>query len=146
MSTSNGDATVVQTKTTKKNFTLLPILSKDKLVAPNYKDWMQNLKMTLSYKVNDYVLKKPFLEINESTATLEDLATIKKHYDDATMVAFIIVATTLPELQKSDKEYLPYEMRLDLVERFQFFFQERYEVVKVFMACKLKEQKIRSFC
>ena len=51
-----------------------------------------------------------------------------------------MAATMIPELKIFYDDYWPYEMNLDLVEKFHMRArQEKYEVVKALMACKLKE-------
>ena len=103
-------------------------------------DWMRNLKMTLRYEGKEYVLEKPLVEIDHSTATPEEIASYNKHSDDATKDACIMVANMAPELAKFYEEYWPYEMALDLAGKFhKKARQERYDVVKALMACKLKE-------
>ena len=99
MSTSTGDATATQTSTNNNStFTLLSILSKDKLASPNYIDWMRNLKMGIWCESKEYVVHKPLLKINELIATPEELATYKKPYDDTTKVACIMLTNMVPEL------------------------------------------------
>lgn len=65
---------------------------------------------------------------------------LNKHSDVATKVACVMVATMEPELQNFYEDYRPYEMCLDLAEKFhKKAREERYEVVKSLMTCKLKE-------
>ena len=51
-----------------------------------------------------------------------------------------MVSIMIPKLQKFYDDYWPYEMGLDLAQKFhKTACQEKYEVVKALMACKLKE-------
>ncbi|KAI3522611.1 hypothetical protein L1887_00533 [Cichorium endivia] len=51
-----------------------------------------------------------------------------------------MVATIVSELQRFYEDYWPYEMNKDLMEKFRKQArQEKYEVVRALMACKLKE-------
>ena len=53
-----------------------------------------------------------------------------------------MVSIMIPKLQKFYEDYWPYEINLDLVEKFpKRARQEKYEVVKALMACKLKERE-----
>ena len=56
-------------------------------------DWMWNLKMTLRYKGNEYVLENPLVDINYSTATPAEIFSYNIHSDDAIKVTCIMVAT-----------------------------------------------------
>ncbi|KAI3790891.1 hypothetical protein L2E82_04298 [Cichorium intybus] len=119
---------------------ILSICSKVTLDGTSYNDWMRNIKMSLRFEDKEYVLEKELVEVDQETATPEECASFKKHYDDATKVACIMVATMVPELQRFYKDYWPYEMNKDLMEKFhKRARQEKYEVVKALMTCKMKE-------
>ena len=82
-----------------------------------------------------YVLEKQLTEIDDSTITPEEIISYRKHYDDTTKVACIMVATMAPRLQRFYEDYWPYKTSLDLVENFHMSAcQENYEVVKSLMA------------
>ncbi|KAL7600497.1 hypothetical protein Lser_V15G27033 [Lactuca serriola] len=122
------------------NFSLLNICSKVVMDGSNYNDWMCNIKMVLRFEDKEYVLEKELKELDESKATPEEYAAYKKHYDDATKVACIMVATMSPELQRYYEDYWPFEMNKDLMEKYhKRARQEKFEVVKSLMACKMKE-------
>ena len=54
-----------------------------------------------------------------------------------------MVATMVIEFQRSYQGHWLYEMNLDLVEKFhKTAFQEKYEVFRALMACKLKEGEL----
>ena len=85
----NGDAPAAQSSTQKSNFTLLSILSKENLIGPNYTEWMRNMKMTLQHEKRKYVLKKPLVEMDESTSTPKEIVALNKHHEVAIKVACI---------------------------------------------------------
>ena len=113
-----GDDSASQTPTHKLNFSLLSIVSNVTLDATKYNDWTRNINMSLRFQGKEYVLEKQLIEIDEFTATPEEIISDKKHYNDAKMVACIMVATMVPELQWFYEDYCPYEMKLDIVEKF----------------------------
>ena len=89
------------------------------------------------------MLKKELLDIDETLATVAELAEYRKHYNDTKKVTCIMVATMTPELWRFYEDYWPYEMNKDLVEKYhQRARQEKYEVVKALMAWKLKEGEL----
>ena len=75
------------------------------LDGTNYNEWMRNIKMALRFEENEYVLEKPLDEIHEEKATPEELVAYKKHYNDATKVTCIMVATMTPGLQRHYEDY-----------------------------------------
>ena len=79
---------------------------------------MHNIKMNLHFEVKEYVLEKPLDETDEEKATLEEMVAYKKHYNDATKVACIMVDMTTQELKRHYKDYWPYEMNKDLMEKY----------------------------
>lgn len=136
--TGNDEYTVTQNSMQSSIFNLLSTLSKEKLTGPNYMHWMRNLKENLWYENKEYVLEKPLVEIDQSIATPGEIVSFNKHSDDPTNVACIMVATMMPKLHKFYEDYWPYEMWLDLAEKFhKMARQEHYEVVMFFMVCKL---------
>ena len=137
MSTSRNTST---SSSSSHNFSLLNICSKVVMDGSNYNDWIRNIKMALRFEDKEYVLEKELKELDESKATPEEYAAYKKHYDDATKVACIMVATMSPELQRYYEDYWPFEMNKDLMEKYhKRARQEKFEVVKSLMACKMKE-------
>lgn len=77
-------------------------------------DWIRNLKMTIRYKNKEYVLDNVTIEIDELITTHEELALHKQHVDDAMKVACIMIATMVPDLQKSYEDYWSYEINQTL--------------------------------
>ena len=123
------------------NFSLLNICAKVVMDGSNYNDWMRNIKMALRFEDKEYVLEKELKELDESKATPEEYAAYKKHYDDATKVACIMVATMSPELQRYYEDYWTFEMNKELMEKHHNRArQEKFEVVKSLMAFKMKDE------
>ncbi|XP_042758233.1 uncharacterized protein LOC122198117 [Lactuca sativa] len=82
----------------KNNFSLLNICSRVIFVATNYNVWMQNIKMALRFEEKEYVLEKELLKIDETKDIAAKIVDYRKHYNDATKVACIMVTTMTPEL------------------------------------------------
>lgn len=101
----NGNLATTQASSSNSNFSLLSILSKEKSTGPNYMEWIRNLKMTIRYEGKEYVLKKPIVELDHSTATPNETVSYNKHSYDVTKVACIMVATMAPELAKFYEDY-----------------------------------------
>lgn len=98
--------------------------------------------MALRFENKEYVLDKELIEVDPDTPTPEEYASYKKHYDDATKVACIMVATMTPELQIFYEDYWPYEMHKDLAEKFRKrACVEKCEVVRALMTCRLKDEE-----
>lgn len=72
------------------NFSLLSVLSREKLTRPNYLDWMCSLRITLRYEGKEYVLDEDLLELNDESND-EDVASYSKHYDKSTKVDFLVL-------------------------------------------------------
>ncbi|KAI3505753.1 hypothetical protein L1887_27969 [Cichorium endivia] len=119
---------------------ILSLCSKLTLDGTNYNDWMRNIKMALRFENKEYVLDKELIEVGPDTTTPEEYASYKKHYDDATKVACIMVATMVPELQRFYEDYWTFEMHKDLAEKFRKRARvEKCEVVRALMTSKLKD-------
>ena len=84
----------------------------------NFNDWIRNIHMDILYEDKEYVLDKELKEIDESTATPEQIVEYKAHEMDTTKVSCIMIATMTAELQKSHEDFWPYEMHQDLMERY----------------------------
>ena len=121
------------------NFSLLSICSKVALDGTIYNDWVHNIKMSLWFENKEYVFEKELIEIDEEKATPKELASYKKHYNDATKVVCITVTNMTHELQRLYEDYWLYE----LMEKFcKWAHQEKYKVVKALMEYKMKEGEI----
>ena len=96
--------------------------------------------MVTRYEDKEYVLDRELKEIDESTATPEEIAAFQAHERDATKVACIMTATMTAELQKSYEDYYPFEMHMDLMERYhQSALQERYEIISSMITTQMKD-------
>lgn len=134
------DASGSSSTPSNHNFSLLNICAKVILDGSNYNDWMRNIKMDLCFEDKEYVLEKPLDDIDEESATTEQIVAYKKHYNDATKVSCIMVATMTPELQRHYEDYWPYEMNKDLMEKYhKRARQEKYEVVKSLITSNMKD-------
>ena len=74
--------------------------------------------MVTRYEDKEYVLNKELKELDETTATPEEIAKFRTHERDATKVACIMMATMTAELQKSYEDYYPFEMHQDSMDRY----------------------------
>ena len=100
MSGINNDLPPTPAPTGNSGFTLLPILAKEKLLGPNYLDWMRALRLTLRYEDREYVLDEQIIEIDRNTASPEEITAYNKHCTDSTKASCIMVSTMSSELQK----------------------------------------------
>lgn len=55
----------------------------------------------LQYENKEYVLDTPIPKIDIETNTLEEITSNAKNVDNATKVAYIMITTMAPDLQKS---------------------------------------------
>ena len=96
--------------------------------------------MVTRYKDKEYVLDKEQKEIDESTATPQEIAVFRTHESDATNFACIMMATMTAELQKSYEDYYPFEMHQDMMERYhQSARQEWYEIISSMITTRMKD-------
>lgn len=95
--------------------------------------------MLTHYEDKEYVLEKELKEIDESTATPEEIADFRAHEKDATKVACIMLSTMKDELQKSYEDFYPFEMHIELIDRYhQISRQERYEIISSMKTTRMK--------
>ena len=95
-----SDASAPLSSTNHSSFSLLSIVSKVTFDGTNYYDWMRNINMDFRFEGKVYVLEVKLVEIDEATATPEQLSSYKKHYDGATKVTCIMVSIMIPELTR----------------------------------------------
>ena len=140
MSGINNDLPPTPAPTGNSGFTLLPILAKEKLMGPNYLDWMRALRLTLRYEDKEYVLDEQIIEIDRNTASPEEITAYNKHCTDSTKASCIMVSTMSSELQKMFDESWAYEINEKLREMFaKGQRQERLEVLKALKKCQHKD-------
>lgn len=98
--------------------------------------------MTLCYENKEFVLDNPIPKVDMETTNPKEIVANKQHVGDVTKVACVMIATMVPNQQKYDENYCLFEMNLALAEIFhKKSRQERFEVMKSLMACKIKEGK-----
>ncbi|KAL7585481.1 hypothetical protein Lser_V15G45906 [Lactuca serriola] len=131
MSTSNN---------TSDSFSLMKLCGRMIFNGSNFNDWIRKIRMVTRYEDKEYVLDKELKEINEETATPEEITEYRAHKKDATMMSCIMLATMTTELQKSDDDYYPFEMHQDFMERYhQSTRQKRYEIIASMITTKMKD-------
>ncbi|KAL7611006.1 hypothetical protein Lser_V15G13097 [Lactuca serriola] len=122
------------------SFSLMNLSGRVIFDGSNFMDWIQNIRMVTRYEEKEYVLDKELKEIDESTATLQEIADFRAHERDATKVACIMMATMTVELQKSYEDYYPFEMHQELMERYyQNARQEWYKIISSMITTRKKD-------
>ncbi|GJZ37824.1 retrotransposon protein, putative, ty1-copia subclass [Tanacetum coccineum] len=140
MSTENGINPPAPNPSHNSNFSLLSVLGRERLIGPNYMEWMRNLKFTLRYENKEYVLDEQIPTINDDS-TQEETEAHQKHYDDANKVSCIMASSMRLELQKTFENTWAYVMNQQLKEMFQAkASKECLNVVKSLIACKPKHR------
>ena len=125
--------------TANSSFALKSILEKDKLNNSNFVDWYRNLKIVLRAENKLYVLEEQIPE-EPTTATGNARRAYDKHLDDSVKVSCLMLASMIPELQKSLEHMLAFEMIRHLLEMFQQQSRhERFEVIRSLIGCKMQE-------
>ncbi|KAL7584328.1 uncharacterized protein LOC111913142 [Lactuca sativa] len=141
--------------TQNSSFSLMSVLNMEKLKedGSNYLDWTRTLRITLRYENKEYVLDENVPILGENPA-LEEVTAYNKHYDESTKVAFLMLATMASGLQKNFETWSAFDINQQLEEMFhEQAREERFKIVKSFMACKLQEgasvcahvQKMKSY-
>ncbi len=77
---------------------LRSVLEKDKLIGNNFLDWYRNLRIVLHQEKKLYVLEQPHPSPLPENATRAERDAYRKHLDDATDVACLMLATMSSEL------------------------------------------------
>ncbi|CAH1418453.1 unnamed protein product [Lactuca virosa] len=122
------------------SFSLMNLCGRVIFYGFNFNDWIRNIRMVTRYEDKEYVLDKELKEIDESSATPLEIADFRTHERDATKVACIMLATMTAELQKSYDEFYPFEMHMDLMDRYhQSACQERYEIISSMITTRMKD-------
>ena len=82
------------------SLSLRGILDSNKLIGPNYVDWLRNLKIVLTQEKLSYILdiSKP-QEVGDD-ATEEKVSTYRMWKNDSLTVKYIILASMSNELQR----------------------------------------------
>ena len=98
------------------SFSLMNLCGRVIFDGSNFNDWIRNIRMVTRYEDKEYVLDKELKEIDEATATPEEVAEYRIHEKDTTKVSCIMLATMTTELQKSYEDYYTFEMHQNLIE------------------------------
>jgi hypothetical protein len=132
--TSNNTTTLVH-----NSLSIRSILDRDKLNSTNFLDWFRNLRIVLKHEKKSYVLEGPVSDPPASNATKAIKDAWAKHLDDASDVSCLMLASMIPELQKSFELHTAYDMIEELKQMFVVQSrQERYETVTAFIGCKMQ--------
>ncbi|KAI3684093.1 hypothetical protein L2E82_49943 [Cichorium intybus] len=122
------------------NISLVQLLSKDKLTGSNYLDWMRSLRIALRYDKKECVLDTALPEAPADDATRAVRDAWQKHKDQSDEVACLMLATMVPELQKSFETAGAFDMADLLKEMFQEQArQERYDTMIALLDYKQQE-------
>ena len=81
------------------SLSLRGILDANKLIGPNYVDWLRNLRIVLTQKVS-YVLDSPAPDTIGEDASEEEKSTYKMWKDDSVIVKCIMLVSMNNELQR----------------------------------------------
>lgn len=76
--------------------------SSEKLIGPNYLDWIYTLRITLGYEGKQYILDDDFPLLDDDSSK-EELVSYNKYYDESTKFNCLMLATMSYELQKGFK-------------------------------------------
>ena len=129
----------MSTENNSSQFSLKSILEKDKLNHSNFMDWHRNLKIVLKAENKLYVLETPVPDepINQQTVAYRNYA---KHFDDSMKVSCLMLASMIPELQRTMEDKMSYEMNEHLLEMFkQNARHERFEVMRSLITTRMQE-------
>ena len=94
------------------------ILDANKLIGPNFTDWLRNLRIVLTSERIAYVLDEIVLEPPEGV-TEEDVLRYKQHKVDSTLVECYMLASMSLELQRQHENMGAHEMLLRLRKLFE---------------------------
>ena len=82
------------------SLSLRGILDSNKLIGPNYVDWLTNLKSVLTQEKLSYILDIPEPQEVGDDATAEEVSTYRMWKNDSLTVRCIILASMSNELQR----------------------------------------------
>ena len=90
------------------------ILAANKLIGPNYIDWLRNLRIILIQEKLSYILDTPNLDEIGKNASKEDRAIYKMWKDDNLIVKYIILVSMSNELLRQHENMDPQSILLNL--------------------------------
>ena len=113
------------------SLSLRSILDANKLIGPNYVDWLRNLKIVLSQEKLSYILDTLALEPLGEDASQEDKTTFMMWQNDSLTVKCIILASMTNELQRQHESMETHSILLNLKELYgEHSRTARYEISK----------------
>ncbi|KAJ8761802.1 hypothetical protein K2173_004651 [Erythroxylum novogranatense] len=100
------------------NLSLRSIMDANKLIRPNFSDWLHNLKIVLRQEKKLYVLDTKLPPEPAQDATNESWKYYQSHIDDNEQVVCLMLASMSPKLQRQHENINAREMFLHLQELF----------------------------
>ena len=111
--------------------TLWSILNANKLIEPNYVDWLRNLRIILTQEKVSYILDSLNLDPIREDASEEERATFKIWQNDSLIVKCIMLASMSNELQRQYEDMKPQSILLNLKKLYgEHSRTTRYEISK----------------
>jgi hypothetical protein len=115
------------------------ILEANKLVGPNYNDWLRNVKLVLAVQRVAYVLETPLPVINEQS-TADERTQADQWKQDEILAKCVILSSMSNELQRQHENLDSSSIMLRLKELYaEPDRAARYEISKELFGAKMKE-------
>ena len=122
------------------SLSLRSILDSNKLIGPNYVDWLRNLRIVLSSEILSYVIDTPSLEALEEDTFEEEKTTYKMWQNDTLSIKCIILASMTNELQRQHESMDTHSILLNLKELYgEHSRTARYEISKKLFCARMTE-------
>ena len=119
---------------------LRSMLNDNKLIGPNFTDWVRNLRIVLKSEWLEYVIDEEEPELPAPGAGDEALAKFQKFKEDANSVQCLMLSTMSNELQKQHMDMDPRSMMKHLTELYaEQSRTERYELSKSLFRSRMAE-------
>ncbi|GKC40081.1 zinc finger, CCHC-type containing protein [Tanacetum coccineum] len=119
------------------NTTIRSILLAEKLTGSNFTNWYRNLRIVLRSE-----LEQPLIPLPLPIAPQAVRDTYEVLYDAKNEVAYLMLGSMSPDLQRALKNYKAYDMIQELKTMFEEQAkQELLETVKAFHACKQEDRQ-----
>ena len=98
------------------NLSLRGILDANKLISPNYVDWLRNLRIVLTQEKLFYILDSSDPELIGEDASEEEKVMLNMWLNDSMTVRCIMLASMSNELQRQHEGMEPQSILLNLKE------------------------------
>ena len=122
------------------NINLRYILEANKLIGPNYINWLRNLKIVLRSEKLSYVMEKAVPPAPAGNASTAEHEAFLKHSEDMDVACCVMLASMSPELQKQHEHMDAPTILLHLKELFEEQSKtKRYEISKALFRCRMVE-------